>query len=219
MLHHNNCFSIFVLFTPLALNMKAKVVSDSMLSRLEPYHLSYLKESLQLDEIEVLADGGKDSQFLLSHKSDLVACLRTEACDLVLISAGQNDINHLVLGGSVLSVADEVASRIIGHLSLLGSNFPQTCFVFLPLTARAVCSKRTRHGESLKQSYIDKVNHVIRRVSSRLSTFSMSNVNIVDGESLFSSPLVGCDGIHFSSQGTDKYLAHCMVEIKSMKPN
>jgi len=200
----------------------ALIWSDSILARIKGHHVSYLKEALSVNSLDVQAFPGQTAQFLLSQNQEenIFSIIARHRYRYVIISAGQNDISRAVASGSV----EEISSQIFLNISQLTSNlareFPQTTFFLLPLTLRTVCTKpHTKFPDSKRNSYIEKVNQVIKGLSRKFSSKANESKNLcfIDGSDLWDDPhsLVIEDGIHLSSNGLDEYLINAVIDVKT----
>ena len=171
---------------------------------------------MSLDEINLYAFSGKKTDFILSHLEEL---LKTREYTFALLCCGQNDISALLQTNNAHETKEKMSDKILNHLKSFSTKFPGVKIVFLPLTKRAVCvSAKTRFPESKDDSYIERVNNVVENLSQSLPLHSLHNILIVDGHYLnFEVDLVNllkADGLHFSIQGLDTYITHCVVKIK-----
>ena len=195
------------------------VLSDSMLSRLSTYHKDYLKDALGVDSLKINAFPGKTATYILDPGSWIYNEILYNNYKAILISVCQNDISQTIEFGSVEEVSSMVYKKTSEYIKTFTRKFPATSFVFLPLTLRAVCSKKyTRFPQSRKPEYISKVNEVIQILSKQFNILAKENDNFysVEGNFLWrdSASLLVEDGIHLSTYGLDKYLTESMSVVR-----
>ena len=195
------------------------VLSDSILSRMETYHKEYLKDALGVNQLATYAFPGKTAIYILDPGSWIYNDLMNNQYRCVLISAGQNDISKTIGFGTVEEVSSIVYTNVSEYIKTFARDFPDTYFILLPLTLRAVCSKEfTRFPQSKKIKYIIKVNQVIKHLSKLFKNLAneLENFFSVDGDFLWkhSDSLLLDDGIHLSSSGLDRYLTESLSVVR-----
>ena len=202
----------------------AAIVSDSMLSQLEPYQEDYIKTSLNLDTLVTQAYSGKTASFLLNDPS-IQRKLERKRFDFILFSAGQNDISHSVFSNGRISdeSCENIALHIMRELSPKIHSFTQkfqnSRIVFLPLTLRIPCAwKQTRFPESRNPRYIEKINKVMAHLVTQLFKLDIPNFLVIEAPKLWKKPgshVIG-DGLHLSTSGLDDYLVESLVKLKKL---
>ena len=197
----------------------AMILSDSMLSKLSRYHIEYLKDALNVQFLETHAFRGKTALFILEKDTWVYKKLGENNYKYILVSACQNDISQTIWSGDAGAVSALVFEKVSSEIRIMADSFPNSVFIFLPLTLRSICLKKyTRFPDSKSKEYIEKVNDVIKKLTSMMKELEKEFANFwaVASDYLWTDPaaLTIDDGIHLSPHGLDKYLTESISIIR-----
>ena len=201
---------------------KAAIITDSMLSQMDDFQQHYFKTSLKLESLHIYPFPGKTANFILTDPF-IIRLLEQNQFDFVFIAAGQNDTSKSLSAESIISgkSAEFIATNIMNGLTptilSMTAAFPNTSFVFLPLTLRVPCKKKkTRFPQSKNPDYICKINEILASLVTQLLELHIPNFLFVEGPKLWNDPetLLHADGIHMTEAGIEEYLILSLTEMK-----
>ena len=189
-------------------------LSASMLKDLPPHVLTYMENSLKT-KIRLSTYGGYTISKLIGPLGEVNSQLQDS--EVLFFLGGQNDFSKGDWQADPDLLGKTIAIRLRLHLCRLAEKNKALKIVSLPLTKRQVNTNlHTRFADSLKISYIEKINQAIETFHANFHACPCHKDRILICVGNFDyGKILADDGIHLSSEGKGAIIAQAIAQYKS----